>query len=802
MAVGALTLPINIPWKLIAVSEDMIDTNFCDKRFPLEWRSSLAISAFEPELEGLPESSCEEAITYLKVTATITGYQPTRSETETAYASFPDVLADPDRLPEFERIVRAYWACYGVLLNVAVFPHPTTRLESTDERIDFAELGVASPFQNPFPAERPTVTIVLNGVNQIQNRLVDRFPAGGDGKDEFDLPADLEITFQQSQDRSIAAVEATVVYFDAPFPVRMTAFRGDQEVGVQTAGPELGQEHRLRIEAEGIDRVIVHHGNSDHVASLLAFGCVSVRSVPVKLREYPHVVAFEPKVRDLYQAATESGELLTASVSSIKTDKSFTNTEYSETGLSLQGTVGQAASPVGGFFASATGGVTHKWGETSGDSQSTQTDASRERRETQATTTNLTQMYNVLTGYHAGTNRAVFLMLPRPHVLQPTDHRTFIQGLRIIEGVQEFFLVVVRPKYIEGLSVEALLETGHFPENLTVVEPEVEYDRRFESFAVTTRSGEEEDAVVEASPTSTFTIESGWVIDRRNPASDAFHEGLRFMGGTDNQGFFPPEDDAINDRLQIFNYQPISDSTVQVSGRLRPLVDGAIPRHVELRFRVHTRSERPKPTTDQSSVLIDCLLITSRQLCASFKSAPCIEAVTRQASRPGFVVEERCLEMAPSLLTRDETARTRLTTVRSTTFPDGPTTTEVAPTLLTHDAGTRTRLPAMKELLGKVQSALTNSGRLSTRLPFGEVGFLDTDYFKNHMVPLLPSVPQIQLTDVPGLPAVIIQAFGEAATVGDALKLTLSAFAAKTGLPIRDAADARFLLLTAKVIVP
>ncbi len=49
MGTQVLNLPINIPWKLIAVSPDMMDTQFCDKDFPLPWRSSLAIEELQRE---------------------------------------------------------------------------------------------------------------------------------------------------------------------------------------------------------------------------------------------------------------------------------------------------------------------------------------------------------------------------------------------------------------------------------------------------------------------------------------------------------------------------------------------------------------------------------------------------------------------------------------------------------------------------------------------------------------------------------------------------------------------------------
>ncbi len=42
----------------------------------------MAISAYEPKPEDLPEELCGDRITYLKITTTITGYQPTEEETE------------------------------------------------------------------------------------------------------------------------------------------------------------------------------------------------------------------------------------------------------------------------------------------------------------------------------------------------------------------------------------------------------------------------------------------------------------------------------------------------------------------------------------------------------------------------------------------------------------------------------------------------------------------------------------------------------------------------------------------------
>jgi hypothetical protein len=114
-----LNLPINVPWKLIGVSQDMMDTQFCDKQFPIEWRSSLAISVLEPAAEDLQEDLREGVITYLKVTCTITCYQPTRAETGRGHGTLPKLAA-------LRSILDKYFACYGVLLRSRSFTAPKT----------------------------------------------------------------------------------------------------------------------------------------------------------------------------------------------------------------------------------------------------------------------------------------------------------------------------------------------------------------------------------------------------------------------------------------------------------------------------------------------------------------------------------------------------------------------------------------------------------------------------------------------------------------------------------------------------
>ena len=308
--------------------------------------------------------------------------------------------------------------------------------------------------------------VTFEATQQPTSALVDLFPEGGDGIPELDLQGETVVTLATPADRVVARVVRT-----APGEIVMSAFRGEEPVGQATAGEEPGG-HSLSIDGENIDRLTIVAPDSR--ASLIDFSYFDVSRQDIQISDFPHIVDLEPKQRDLYQAASETGEILTASTSSVKTDKTLANTEETESGFKLGAEVPIPDAPPG---SKLTGSFERKRTEKEEDTWSVGTDASRERRETQGTTTQLSQMYNLLSGYHVGTNRASFLMLPRPHVLQPTDHRTFVQGLRYMEGIQEFLLIVSRPEDIEGIAVEASLDTGHFPEDVDVQEPEEETGR-------------------------------------------------------------------------------------------------------------------------------------------------------------------------------------------------------------------------------------------------------------------------------------------------------------------------------------
>jgi hypothetical protein len=677
-----LGLPLDIPWRLIAASPDMMDEKFCNKTFPFAWRSSLAISVFQPAVEDLPPELCGQRLTYLKVTASITGYEPTDEETKTGYASFPETP-----LEDLDAVLRDYFACYGALINVAVFPGPDSGKISTLARtdIDFADREPAPEEANPLIVG----DVQFRRTDADANEIVDLHPAGGDGRGELSLGRELEVRVPAA-----ARVVARVVTFAQP--VTMEAYRDDELVGEAQSSDEQDRVHELSVAGDGITRLILTAPQDE--ASLLSLSVWQRRTRDATLADYPHIVDFEPKNRDLYQAATKNGELLSASTSEVKVNKTLAHTESTETGVEHAGKYTSPQSPYGQFEASHK--ISHKWGETNADTTSLTADASRDRRERVGSTTNLVQMYNLLSGYHSGTNRALFLMLPRPHILQPTDRRTFIRGLRAIEGIQEFFLVVAHDALMEGLCIEAHLDTGHFPESVEVETPPVRYQEMSEQFQVSayakggggvTGQGAETKAI-ESFPSATYNASSGWMIDKTK--GDAGHPGVHEAGDQSNQ--------QANNSLRGYNYQAASDASVVVSGTINGANwwgPGAI---FERTYEVFLRSQTPIETSEEPAVKTG-FFITSRDLCVCYRAVDrCPQVVAdrpKKAQTGTWIVEEPAVWLAPS----------------------------AAPETVASEA------------MQKVQTAISNSWRMPTRRPPGTVGFLESDYFTSRIGRYVPA---------------------------------------------------------------
>ena len=179
--------------------------------------------------------------------------------------------------------------------------------------------------------------------------------------------------------------------------------------------------------------------------------------------DFPFILDFEPKKRELYETRSETGESMSGSSEKINVQKGATTTESTEESDILTG--GGASFGLGslsiGASVSGEWGTRKKTGTESVDMRTT--DTSRERRETTSFNTTFSQMYQLFNGYHLGTNRALFVIAPRPHTVSEPAQVDFnlISGQRKLEGIQDMFLVVQVPKALRGICVQANLDTGH-----------------------------------------------------------------------------------------------------------------------------------------------------------------------------------------------------------------------------------------------------------------------------------------------------------------------------------------------------
>ncbi len=322
MTTQALTLPVDIPWRRLAYAADMIDTNFGDIALPPKWRSSLAVYYYVVEQEQTAESYPEGRIVYLRLTCSITGWNP--SEELQAAVSLEEV---GDNLDDLQRATweaiqssgwaEAYWPCLGAIAQIAIYPNPADGVHADD---------------------------------------------------------------------------------------------------------------------------------------------------------YPFIQDFEPKKRELFETVTDTGEYLSGSSEKIDVQKGTTSTDSTEKSDIMTG--GGVTIPVGGAVGLGAN-ISGEWGtrKTTGTQAVDMhtTDSARERRETVSHSTTFSQMYQLFNGYHLGTNRAVFLIAPRPHTASQTQRAgqeselafNLIQGQRALEGIQDMFLVVHVPTKLQGICIQASLDTGH-----------------------------------------------------------------------------------------------------------------------------------------------------------------------------------------------------------------------------------------------------------------------------------------------------------------------------------------------------
>jgi hypothetical protein len=479
MAVGALSLPIDIPWKRIGVSEDMIDPRPCDRTFPPRWRSSAAVFSYEPDDDYQTYDGM--VITYVKVSFTVTGFQPAPEEVGLDNRRLESYWNDPEVIRNYLATAGRYYPCNGAILEVAVAP--------SDEEIDAGDIPLA---------------------------------------------------------------------------------------------------------------------------------------------EYPYIVDVEPKKREIYEAVSSSGEVMSRSLSSIDIRTGNTTTQSHEQVGILEGfslnLAGQGEGPIGGGGGSIGLSTSGQWGNkdiTQRQTENTMTsDASREARENTSHTTQLTQMYHQFLSYHLGTNRAIFFLLPRPHIVQ--SEFTFVNGPQALEGIQDVFLTVLRPRTTERLCVEAYLETAHIAREAPL-QPRV--TERTEILRVV-----DDQPVSRTSQTTGRTYSAGSLATYRARDGFAIYEAVIDPDPPLGTGEIAPTDYRIvsQDENQVTawcrTYAEITKVTEETTDpRGKPTVKTGLsrePGHLEMSVRVRQRKTELVPAGPVSTNL----WITGRGVCA------CAEAPTEKPS--------------------------------------------------------------------------------------------------------------------------------------------------------------------------
>ena len=234
----------------------------------------------------------------------------------------------------------------------------------------------------------------------------------------------------------------------------------------------------------------------------------------VPLSKYPYIADFQPKKRELYEVVTETGQVMSRSLDQANVKKGMTTSESHEVLDVFKGVT--ASGEYSGVKASL--GVSGEWGTKDMTKQEYSdvrtTDRLSELSQTYGHSTTINQLYHQLSSYHLGTNRSVFLMLPRPHIVE--SETGFVNGPRLLEGVQEFFFVIARPKSEKAFCVEAYMETAHIAS-----EPIKTYDQSTGTLTLhvqapcrdTSGSFGDDSNTTTAETSETYIPPSGWEVD-------------------------------------------------------------------------------------------------------------------------------------------------------------------------------------------------------------------------------------------------------------------------------------------------
>src|SRR5262249_1766069 len=119
MSLSVLSLPVDIPWRRLCVSPDMMVKEICIGDVP-RWRSSVAVFSYEPPAES--QTHPDFIVSYLKVSCTITGFQPDGDDTGSTHRRAQSYWNEVTVISNYESVVSQYYACYGAIVEVQIGP--------------------------------------------------------------------------------------------------------------------------------------------------------------------------------------------------------------------------------------------------------------------------------------------------------------------------------------------------------------------------------------------------------------------------------------------------------------------------------------------------------------------------------------------------------------------------------------------------------------------------------------------------------------------------------------------------------
>jgi hypothetical protein len=164
-----LNLPTDIPWERICVTEDMIDRVVCDNRLPAKWQTSMAVFKYRPEDEYqlFPQYN----ITYLKVTATITGYQPLDQEIQ---GTIDWNGVDVSTIPGLTDLLNSYNPCHGAILQVVVGPKDQPKGRPPISHVDNPSVALKDyPFFLDFEPKKRELYELATDTKEKQSRSIE-----------------------------------------------------------------------------------------------------------------------------------------------------------------------------------------------------------------------------------------------------------------------------------------------------------------------------------------------------------------------------------------------------------------------------------------------------------------------------------------------------------------------------------------------------------------------------------------------------------------------------------------------------